>query len=106
MTLTNILAATLTAYCACRTCCGANAAHGITASGVAPRQGITVAASRNIPFGSRVIIGTHTFIVQDRLAKRFDNRIDIFFNSHADARKFGITRGVRVMVVTSSAKMR
>lgn len=85
---TNIITAAVTAYCACKICCGSNA-RGITASGQKPIQGITVAAS--LPFGSSVVIQGHTYKVQDRLSKRFDKRFDIFFNSHKDALKWGKT---------------
>ena len=83
--ITNII---VTAYCACKLCCGPNA-HNITADGHKPVQGITIAASRRIPFGSKIVIAGHTYTVQDRLARRYDNRIDIFFNNHRDALRFG-----------------
>lgn len=85
--MTNII---ITAYCACQICCGPHAS-GLTASGKAPIQGVTVAASRKIPFGSHIRIQglTNDFIVQDRLAKRYDNRVDIYFDKHSDARAFG-----------------
>lgn len=79
----------ITAYCACKLCCGPNAANK-TACGVAPKQGVTVAASRSIPFGTRLYIdGVGWRTVQDRLATRFDNRIDVFFTSHKEALQFG-----------------
>lgn len=79
----------ITAYCACKLCCGPNAANK-TACGVAPKQGITVAASRSIPFGTILNIeGVGSRIVQDRLAKKYDNRVDVFFNNHKEALKFG-----------------
>ncbi len=83
---------TATGYCPCSICCGAMGGTGLTASGARARQGITVAASRAIPFGSRVKIGNRTFLVQDRLAKRFDGRVDFFFDSHAEAQAFGKRR--------------
>lgn len=86
MILTNAL---LTAYCACKLCCGPNA-KGITASGQRPVQGITIAASRTIPFGTQVFIDNKQFLVQDRLAKRFDSRFDLYFHKHEDAKKFGV----------------
>lgn len=90
MTITNAI---ITAYCACVVCCGtANAKQGITAAGMRPIQGVTIAASRKIPLGSRVRIGTQTFIVQDRLARKFDSRFDVYFTRHADAAKFGKQR--------------
>lgn len=90
MNLTNVI---VTAYCACRICCGPNA-DGVTAAGTKPKQGRTVAAPRSISFGTRVRIEgfNTTFIVEDRTARRFDGRWDIFFAKHKDALKFGKQR--------------
>lgn len=80
---------TVTAYCPCQKCCGPLAPRR-TASNVWPTQGVTIAAPRRIPFGTRLNIeGLGVRTVQDRLARRFDNRIDVFFASHADALQFG-----------------
>ena len=82
-------AETMTAYCACAKCCGKNA-KGITASGTRPVEGRTVAASRSIPLGTRIHIeGIGWRIVEDRTAKRFDGRVDVYFRSHAEALRFG-----------------
>lgn len=97
--ITNILIATITAYCACKTCCGPNA-KGITASGKTPTINHTVAARRSIPFGSQVIIGQQRYVVEDRLAKRYDSRFDIYFSKHSDAKKFGIKTNQTVTVIT------
>ena len=79
-------------YCACRKCCG-KWADGFTASGAKATEGVTCAASRNIPFGTKLNIeGVGVRVVQDRLAPKYDGRIDIFFNSHKDALKFGKKR--------------
>jgi len=89
--VTNLIA---TAYCACTVCCGPNAS-GLAANGKAPQQGITVAGPRRIPLGTEIRITSpgnftnRTFKVTDRLAKRFDNRIDFFFKNHNDALKYG-----------------
>lgn len=78
----------VTAYCGCAKCCGK--AGQPTASGKMPVQGVTVAAPRAIKLGTKVLIeGVGERIVQDRLAKRYDHRIDVFFNSHKEALKFG-----------------
>lgn len=84
---------TVTAYCACKKCCG-RWSGGPTASGVMPVAGVTCAGPRSIPFGTRVRIeGVGERVVQDRLAKRFDNRFDVFFGSdeqaHGKALRFG-----------------
>ena len=91
-------AATVTAYCPCAICCGVMGGTGITASGKPARQGVTVAASRKIPMGTRVRIeGVGVRVVQDRLAPRYDDRVDVFFTRHEDAVRFGKkTLAVRV----------
>lgn len=84
--MTNLI---VTAYCACRLCCGASA-DGVTASGVEPVQGVTVAAPRAVPFGTRVHIeGIGWRTVQDRTARRYDGRFDVYFTRHRDAVRFG-----------------
>lgn len=91
-------AATVTAYCPCAICCGVMGGTGITASGKQARQGVTVAASRSIPMGTRLRIeGVGVRVVQDRLAPRYDDRVDVFFTRHEDAVRFGKkTLAVRV----------
>jgi 3D (Asp-Asp-Asp) domain-containing protein len=84
MILTNVI---ITAYCGCALCCGK--AGQPTASGKMPVQGITIAAPRNVPLGTRVVVSGHTYIVQDRTAKRFDGRYDVYFKSHKDALQWG-----------------
>lgn len=80
---------TITAYCACVKCCGKHS-DGVTASGAIAKQGITIAASRKIPFGTKIYIpGLGWRVVQDRLAKKYDNRIDVYFRSHKEALEFG-----------------
>jgi 3D (Asp-Asp-Asp) domain-containing protein len=44
-------------------------------------------------------VGSHNYIVQDRLAKRYDSRFDIYFNKHSDAKKFGIRTNQTVTIV-------
>ncbi len=83
-------AATVTAYCPCAICCGVMGGTGLTASGKQARQGVTVAASRSIPMGTRLRIeGVGVRVVQDRLAPRYDDRVDVFFTRHEDAVRFG-----------------
>lgn len=86
--LTNVI---LSAYCACRICCGPDAAN-LAAIGTPPRQGITVAAPRNIPLGSIITINGHRYTAEDRTAARYDGRWDIYFRSHKQAKQFGIRR--------------
>jgi len=80
---------TVTAYCACEKCCG-RWSGGPTASGKMPKPGITVARPRSIPFGTRVLIeGVGERVVQDRLARKYDGRFDLYFSSHKEALRFG-----------------
>lgn len=81
---------TVSGYCHCKICCGKNA-KGITANGEKVKTGM-IAASRGTPFGTRIKIKGRVYVVTDRLAKRFDKRIDIYFNSHKQALKFGVQR--------------
>lgn len=86
----------ITAYCACQICCGSNA-RGITASGTIPTQNRTIATGRrDIPFGSRVVLFGQTYVVEDRMARRYNTTspmyIDIYFRKHSDAKKFGVKK--------------
>lgn len=97
---TNIIA---TAYCACALCCSAQ--NGTTAAGTTPREGITVAASRAIPLGTKIaftVPGAFTnrvFVVEDRLARRFDGRVDVYFADHRRARQFGIHKNCSYNII-------
>lgn len=84
--ITNLI---ITAYCSCKLCCGSSAT-GLSANNKPPIQGVTVAASRLYPLGTHLHIQgmTNDFIIQDRLARRFDSRVDVYFNSHKDALRF------------------
>lgn len=82
----------LTAYCACAVCCGR--ADGLTASSVKPVPGVTLAAPRSVPFGRWVTmdvpgIGRIRRRVEDRTARRFDGRWDLFVATHEEAERFG-----------------
>jgi 3D (Asp-Asp-Asp) domain-containing protein len=73
---------TVSAYCHCRVC--THRGDGITASGIRVREGITIAAPRSIPFGTRIWVpGAGWRTVQDRLSRRYDHRLD--FTSHLTA---------------------
>ena len=85
----------LTAYCPCAKCCG-KWANGITATGTTATEGRTIAVDPCvIPYGSSVTIyfadGTsHTYTAEDCGGAIKGNRIDVFFDSHEDARAFGV----------------
>ena len=97
--MTNIITAVVTAYCSCKLCCGPNAT-GITANGHKPTPNHTIAGSRNLPFNTIVQIAGKTYYVEDRLAKRFDNRFDIYMGTHQEAKKHGI-KTQQVTIITA-----
>ena len=90
----------VTAYCACKVCCG-NQASGLDASGRRPVEGVTVALPRRFPLGSIVIIEGREYRGTDRLAKKYDERIDIYFRKHSDAIAWGI-KNKRVTIITNN----
>lgn len=63
----------------------------ITASGNYVRKGIV--AANFLPFGTKFrlpeIFGDQVFTVEDRMHARFQDRIDIWFQSEQDAKNFG-----------------
>lgn len=77
---------TLIAYCGCEACNGGNA--GITAMGVEPSEGWTVACNL-LPLGTQISINGNTYEVQDT-GNMDDGTIDIFMNSHDEALNFGV----------------
>ena len=79
----------LTAYCSCKKCCGKT--DGITSTGTKATQGRTIAVdTKVIPYRSKVIINGKEYIAEDCGGAIKNNRIDIFFNNHQDALKFGV----------------
>lgn len=82
----------ITAYCPC---CDCSEGYGkITSTGKIPKQGRTIAVDpKVIPYGTKVKIkGLGTFIVEDCGGAIKGNRIDIYFESHADTERFGVQR--------------
>ena len=79
----------LTAYCPCMKCCGKT--DGITATVAQATHGRTIAVDPDIiPYGTEVVIeGMGTFIAEDCGGAVQGNKIDIFFNTHEEAVKFG-----------------
>jgi 3D (Asp-Asp-Asp) domain-containing protein len=60
-----------------------------------PVVGTTVAGPRSIPLGTHIHIDgfTNDFIINDRTAKHYDGRIDIFYGEDlAGAKKWGIQK--------------
>lgn len=79
----------VTGYCACEVCCG-KYADGMTASGRPPIQGRTVAANF-APFGSILTIDglKNSFVVEDRMNRKYSQRVDIYFQNHDEALRWG-----------------
>ncbi len=84
----------VTAYCPCPKCCG-KYSDGVTACGHKVRTADTfVAADRRYPFGTEMLIPGYS---DDKRVKVLDrggaikgNRLDVFFDSHRKARKWGV----------------
>lgn len=89
--LTGEQAFTAYAYCACEICCGEWAKYGKTASGTTPEQGRTVAVDPSvIPLGAEIWIdGEGPYIAEDTGSGILGNTVDVFFESHQDALKWG-----------------
>ena len=91
-----VIGAVITAFCLCSECCGHEG--GLTAWGTVPKVGVTVAAPRNVRFGTWVRIeipGQPAIVrrVEDRTARRFDGRWDVLVKTHEEAKRFGIKTG-------------
>lgn len=85
----------VTAYCSCSKCCGVKSDPkyiGLTASGNYAKEGITIAADTDIlPMGTRVYIeGIGERVVQDTGSAINGYDIDLYFNSHEEAKIFGV----------------
>ena len=81
-----------TAYCACTKCCGPNA-KGITASGTKVQEGRTIAVdTKLIKLGTVVTVNGHEYIAEDTGSAIKGKKIDIYFDSHEDALKWGVRK--------------
>ena len=85
----------VTAYCPCRKCCG-KFSDGVTANGksiYANRSMFVAADTRVLKFGTMISIpgyrGGRSVPVWDRGGKIKGKRIDVFYLSHSQARKWG-----------------
>jgi 3D (Asp-Asp-Asp) domain-containing protein len=90
-----------TAYCACPKCCG-KWADGITVSGTKATAKRTIAVDSNlIPLGSKVEIERlGTYIAEDTGSAIKGKIIDIYFDTHEEALKFGRQK-VNIRVISS-----
>lgn len=73
----------------------------LTAMNTVPRFGIV--ATNDLPFGTKIkiseIFGDQVFVVEDRMNRRFKNRLDIWFPSKLQALRFGFWDNILVEVV-------
>ncbi len=79
----------VTGYCSCSKCCG-KFASGYTSSGTKATAGRTVAASTQYDFGTKLLINGTTYTVEDRGGAITGNKIDIYFDTHAEAIAWGV----------------
>jgi 3D (Asp-Asp-Asp) domain-containing protein len=84
----------VTAYCPCEQCCG-QYSDGVTACGHKIRPGDTfVAADGRYAFGTEMLIpgysNSQPVQVLDRGGAIKGNKLDVFFNSHEEALKWGV----------------
>lgn len=85
------LEAIVTAYCPCKRCSDEWGRQ--TASGVLAQSNRTIAVDTTvIPFGTIVKINGKEYVAEDRGGAIKGNRIDIYFDSHEEALKFGKQR--------------
>jgi len=78
----------VTAYCPCIKCCGKT--NGITASGTKAAEGRTIATDSKFAFGTKLSINGTTYIVEDRGGAIKGNKIDLYFDTHAEALQWGV----------------
>lgn len=87
----------ITAYCNCQICCGklpSHPAYGITASGKVASNGTIAVDRKVIPMGSKVRIEglAGVFRAEDTGGAIKGNRIDVWFPTHAEAKRFGVQK--------------
>jgi len=79
----------ITGYCACSKCCG-KYASGYTASGTKATAGRTIATDSKFAFGTKLSINGTTYTVEDRGGAIKGNKIDLYFDTHAEALAWGV----------------
>lgn len=68
-----------------------NGSSNSTATGAVPTVGRTIAVDPSvIPYGSQVIINGHTYVAEDCGGAIKGNKIDILFETHKEALRFGV----------------
>lgn len=73
-----------------------------TASNTHVRDGIV--AANFLPFGTKIripeLFGEKIFVVEDRMHKRFNDRVDIWFSDRRSAKQFGL-KNAEIIVLES-----
>lgn len=78
----------ISGYCNCSNCSGG---HSRTYSGTIPQADHTISADLNcFPIGTKLLIDGIVYTVEDKGSGVVDNRLDIYFATHADALDFGL----------------
>lgn len=86
-----------TAYCPCARCCGRAGAR--TCTGTVPRANHTISVDpRVVPMGSKLLIDGVVYTAEDQGSGVNGNKVDIFFNSHQEALRYGVKK-VQVYLV-------
>ena len=79
----------VTGFCSCTICCGEKEER-LTKSETVPRASHTVAADPSvIPLGTRIVIDDVVYTVEDTGKAVEGMRLDIFFDSHEEAVRYG-----------------
>ena len=77
-----------TGYCSCQKCSGG---YTKTYSGTIPKANHTISADLNVfPIGTKLVIDGITYTVEDKGSSVNGNKVDIFFETHAEALAFGM----------------
>lgn len=71
----------------------------ITASGRTAQAAVTVACPRSLPLGTKIKINGHEYRCDDRLARRYDHRIDLYFGDTQEDYERALKWGVKKLEV-------
>lgn len=66
--------------------------RGVTANGEHVQEGVTIAAPKSIPFGTRIYIPAlnHEYVVEDRGGAIKRDKLDLYMDSREKALEFGV----------------
>jgi len=104
---------TVTAYCACKSCCG-KWSDGVTANGHVIQPGDKFVAAPSIyPFGTQMIIpgynNNEPVLVKDRGGAIKGNKLDVFMGdddeAHQRALNWGVHKNVKVRILKGESNV-